>query len=112
MSADDLTSSFEDRLLRARKETVKRFASTQEVPRYGDIRPPRWGRLYEQHFPDDTDPFSRHVKLISQRLRHKRSPMRQAFLTAGYDPDNMAQSMETTVKNLWRTRRALRKAKQ
>lgn len=68
-------------------------------------RPPRWGRIYDHHFPNDTDSASRHVKVIAQRLRDTRDPLRRLLIDAGYQPDHMAASMETTVKALWALRR-------
>ena len=68
--------------------------------------PPRWGRLYERHCPEDTDPASRHVKMIAQGLRMKRSPIRAAL--ADFDPDHMAGSLEATVVALWRARARIR----
>ena len=71
----------------------------------------RWGRLYDRHFPDRTDPTSRHVKVISEDLRDLHSPLRKVVAEAGYEPDHMANSMELTVKMLWEAREKLEKAK-
>jgi hypothetical protein len=62
---------------------------------------PNWGKLYERHFPDNTDGASRHVICISEDLRSKRSRVRKLLIEHGYDPDHWAQSMETTVIKLW-----------
>lgn len=72
-------------------------------PHYG--RQPAWGRLYARHFPLDTGSYSRHVKMISQDiLRDRNSPVRKMLIDAGYEPDHWAQSMEITVRDLWRLR--------
>lgn len=73
-------------------------------PEYG--KPPRWGRLYAKYFPMHTDPFSRHVGMISERLRDTSSDLRRVLYDAGYEPDHMARSMEITVEMLWKTRHA------
>lgn len=72
-------------------------------PNYG--RAMAWGPLYARHFPHDTDPTSRHVKVIAQDiLRATDSPVRRMLIDAGYEPDHWAQSMELTVKDLWEER--------
>lgn len=77
-------------------------------PDYG--KPPRWGRLYDRYFPDCTDPWSRHVKLIAEGLRAIRSPTRRLLMDAGYEPDHWAHSMEVTIERLWETRQKLAEA--
>jgi len=67
---------------------------------------PRWSKVYEKHCPHDTDPASRHVKMIAEALRGKRSPLRAAVMA--YDPDHLASSLETTVLELWRARARIR----
>jgi hypothetical protein len=73
-----------------------------ETSPYG--KKPRWGALYRKHFPDHTDGASRHVKCISEQLRDKKDPLRKLLMDAGYEPDHMARSMETTVIALWTLR--------
>ncbi len=74
-------------------------------PNYGN--PPRWDRLYRRFFPANTCGASRHVKVIAEGLRGVRSPLRKLLIDAGYEPDHMAASMESTVKSLWEARAAL-----
>lgn len=75
-------------------------------------RPPNWAKLYGKHFPNDTDGASRHVKIIAREmLRSKRSKVRKMLADAGYDPDHMARSMESTVIALWETRAELARLK-
>jgi hypothetical protein len=76
-------------------------------PAYG--KPPLWGRLYAKHFPEHTDPSSRHVKVIAESLRRTDSPLRKLLHDAGYEPDHMARSMEATVEMLWEMRAALQR---
>lgn len=71
-------------------------------PAYG--KPPNWSRVYDKHFPQNTDGCSRHVKLIAEWLRDPSSPVRRFMIDEGYEPDHWAQSMEITVLALWRTR--------
>lgn len=72
-------------------------------PDYG--KPPNWSKLYREHCPQRTDPWSRHAKIIaSDILRNTRSPVRRLLIDAGYEPDHWAESIEVTVKNLWETR--------
>lgn len=72
-------------------------------PAYG--KPPNWSKLYRDHFPDFTDPYSRHVAMIAQAMRDPRSPLRAALVEAGYEPDHYALSMEVTVSGLWKARK-------
>ena len=82
-----------------------KYARDPEYP-----KPPRWGRLYDRHFPENTDPCSRHVKVIAQDiLRSMTSPVRKMLIDAGYEPDHWAHSMEITVQQLWKTRAELKK---
>lgn len=67
-------------------------------PAYG--KPPRWSRLYDKHFPDNTDGASRHVKCFAEQLRDVRGYVR-ALLR---DPDHVARSMELTIIALWEAR--------
>jgi len=72
-------------------------------PDYG--RAMAWGPLYAKHFPHETDPCSRHVRIIAEDiLRDVNSPVRRMLIDAGYEPDHWAQSMELTVRELWRER--------
>ena len=79
---------------------MSRYARDPAYP-----KPPRWGRLYDRHFPRDTCPASRHVRLMADALRNTRSPIRKAVIDAGlFDPDHWAGSMESAVQSLWRER--------
>ncbi len=70
-------------------------------PAYG--KPPRWGRLYDKHFPHNTDGASRHVKCFAEQLRDVRGPVR-ALIAEHQEPDHIASSMEVTVRMLWEAR--------
>ena len=75
-------------------------------PDYG--RPPQWRKLYAKHCPRNTDPWSRHARLIAEEiLRDPRSPVRRLLIDAGYEPDHWASAIEVTVKNLWEAREHL-----
>ena len=84
------------------------------MPRVGrDIlypKPLRWSRLYERHFPQDTDPTSRHVKVFAESLRDLRSPVRAA-ISDWHEPDHIASSLERTVKMLWEARQEITRLK-
>lgn len=68
-----------------------------------------WGPLYQKHFPHNTDPASRHTRIIaSDILRDVHSPVRRLLIDAGYEPDHWASSIETTVECLWEARAKLR----
>lgn len=67
-------------------------------------KPPRWSSLYDRYCPEHTDPWSRHVKVISENLRNTKSEIRKILIDAGYDPDHWAHSMEVTVTRLWQER--------
>jgi hypothetical protein len=72
-------------------------------PDYG--KPPRWGALYRKHCPRDTDPCSRHAKIIADDiLRDPKSLVRRMLIDAGYEPDHWARAIERTVVNLWELR--------
>ena len=73
---------------------------------------PKWRAMYRKHFPERTDPFSRHARIIGEEeLRHKKSPARKALLAVGYDPDHWAHSIEWTVANLWEARAEIERLK-
>ncbi len=72
-------------------------------------KPPRWDRVYDRHCPEDTDPYSRHVKMISKNLRSINSEVRRMLIDAGYEPDHWAHSMEVVVQQMWKEREAVRK---
>lgn len=75
-------------------------------PDYG--KPPNWSKLYGEHFPDRTDAYSRHARLIARDiLRDPKSPVRRMLIDAGYEPDHWASAIEATVINLWEARRHL-----
>ena len=66
-----------------------------------------WHALYARHFPHDTDASSRHVQQIAEGLRLQTSPIASALLENGHaneDLQEMAASMEATVKELWKLR--------
>lgn len=72
-------------------------------PNYG--KPPNWAKLYREHCPERTDPYSRHARMIAEDiLRNPRSPVRRMLIDAGYEPDHWASSIEATVQNLWEAR--------
>lgn len=58
-------------------------------------------------FPERTCPASRHTAMIADSLRDKQSPLRKLLLDAGYEPDHMAQSIESTCMSVWQHRRYL-----
>jgi hypothetical protein len=76
-----------------------RYARDQD---YG--HPPRWGVLYNRHFPNHTCPASRHVEMLAIELRCIRSPIRRMMIDAKIPPDHWALSMERTVIALWQAR--------
>lgn len=68
-------------------------------------KPPKWGKAYQEFFPNFTCPSSRHTKTICEALRDPKSPVRRLLIDAGYEPDHWAHSMETTVLCLWQSRK-------
>jgi hypothetical protein len=75
-------------------------------PDYG--KPPNWKKLYREHCPERTDPWSRHARMIAEDiLRDPKSPVRRMLIDAGYEPDHWASAIEVTVQNLWEARRHL-----
>ena len=68
---------------------------------------PKWGRLYARFCPMFTDPYSRHARMIAgNHFRDRKSAAYQEVL--GYDdPEHLAQSIEVTVINLWKLRKAV-----
>jgi hypothetical protein len=66
-----------------------------------------WSRR-DNAFPSRTCPASRHAALIADSLRDFHSPLRRLLIDAGYEPDHMASSIESTCLSVWRHRRFLR----
>mgnify|MGYP003529315707 FL=1 len=83
--------------------------SVPRDPSYG--KPPNWSKLYGKHFPERTDPYSRHVKVIAETLRDTKSLPRKLLADAGYEPDHWASSLEKTVVMLWELREKAERAK-
>lgn len=73
--------------------------------------PPRWDKLYEKYFPNNTCPESRHAVMVCEVLRNLRSTGRNALADAGYAPDHLAVSIEHTIKSLWRARAEIARLK-
>lgn len=67
---------------------------------------PRWSKIYERFFPDQTCPMSRHVKTISEQFRRNGGPLHDAVSTYD-DPVHVAESLEGTVIALWEARSLL-----
>lgn len=64
---------------------------------------PDWVALYDRHFPERTDPVSRWVKCMAERMRDSDDPLHKAWL--GYDsPERAAEALERTVVMLWECR--------
>jgi len=69
-------------------------------------RPKGWDK--DRGFPHRTCPASRHTAMIADSLRDPKSPMRRLLIDAGYEPDHMASSIESTCMSVWSARRYLK----
>lgn len=70
-------------------------------------KPPQWGRLYRKHWPHNTDPCSRHAKMVCAMLRDPKHTVRRMLMDSGWEPDHWASSIEATIQNLWEAREHL-----
>ena len=68
----------------------------------------RWDRIYNRHFPHDTDSTSRWVQMMATDwFRRKGHPLRE--LMDDYDDaDRVADALERTVIMLWEARQRIR----
>ncbi len=82
------------------------MAKVPRDPLYG--KPPSWGKLYDKHFPHNTDGASRHVKCFAEQMRRVRDPLR-GLVSLYQPPDHIARSMELTVIALWEARARIAK---
>lgn len=86
-------------------DLIERLATPSSSPTEEGLR-----EAQSRHFPENTCPASRHVAIIAEILNGgpDASPSaRQALLTAGWDPDHWAGSLESVVRSLWECRAAL-----